>query len=540
MAALASSSPLHNHSQRSSVFADRPSSLDAATSMSRNLQTFMFAPSPCNKPAPKFFPAKPTTTTATSSPILAPNPCFIRKSRKHRSRQFGNSLDFAKRSLFPFQKDSPIHHPTATFDLDFEPTLHHKQSYFDMTKPAAANNNNNNKDEDLDMDSDSSSSIFSDAEEDDDVSSSKNSLRSINSNASLFSNASASSSSTVDSYFSIPTSDLPQKTARNKMKSISNSALFNKPELSWNNTSTATCSPRKPRAWGMPSFSGIMSGSSIPSFPRPSKVRRTQSMFENPKDVVEELASSPSADMCQSIFAREDCTIKSFTVEQDPFRRIDRETLCEILDNKHSHLYDRHVVIDCRFEYEYSGGHIDGAININNKERLEEALIASASPSERVLLIFHCEYSAHRGPRMAMHLRSLDRQINMNRYPILNYPDIVVLSGGYSNFFESCKDRCFPKRYVEMNDAGFTERCEREMERFRRTMKTTRSFTAVGSCNNNNNTSSPVAQRSHSAFNTFRFPLRDNTEEATATLNTTPTQPARRRLGVPKCNLFCS
>lgn len=502
--------------------------------MSRNLQTLMFAPSPCNKPTLKFFPTKSTTTTATSSPILVPSPSFIQKPRKQRSKHafptpgLGTSLDYARRSLFPFQKEP------ATFDLDFEHTLHHKQSYFDLPK---------SKDDDLDMDSDSSSSIFSDAEEDDE----KTSLRSVNSNASLFSNSSTSSATTVDSYFSNP-SYVPQKTARHKMKSISNAALFNKPELAWNGGDYKSRAPTKPRAWGMPSFGTTPTNTTTPVFPRHCKVRRTQSMFENAQDVVEELASSPSADVCQSILAREDCSIKSFTVEQDPFRRIESETLCEILDGKHSHLYDRHVVVDCRFEYEYSGGHIDGAININNKERLEEVLIASASPAERVLLIFHCEYSAHRGPRMAMHLRNLDRQVNMNRYPMLNYPDIAILNGGYSKFFHGCKDRCFPKRYVEMNDSSFTDRCEKEMERFRRTMKTTRTQSYTYGTNNNNNNNSPVASRSQSVFNTFRFPLRDNCDEdmsssdiSMSSLNTTPTQPTRRRLGVPKlaqCKLF--
>ena len=555
------SSPLDP--QRSpSYYSDR---LDQATSMSRNLQSFLFQQSPRNNtPKPssskfgssfRFYPTASTTTTATS---LASSPSFIQRPRRLRSKtssifpapNLSNSPPdnyeklSARRSLFPFQKD-------ISFDIEFEHSLPHKTSYFDLRA----------KDhDDIDMDSDSnnsssSSSIFSDAEEDDEF---KPPLSHINSNISLFSTASTSSSaSTSDSYFTHNHSEIPTKLSRHRMKSISNasSILSNKPELSWNGTpeqkrGAPTKSSANRVAWGMPSFAS--NSPTTPVYPRHCKVRRTQSMFEHPQDVMSsdvkeeaELSSSPSIDGCQSILAREDCPIKSFTVEQDPFRRIDRDTLCEILDGQHKELYDRHVVIDCRFEYEYEGGHIDGAININSKETLEKVLISPASSTERTLLVFHCEYSAHRGPRMAMHLRSIDRQVNMNRYPMLHYPDIVILAGGYSHFFAEHDSRCFPQHYVGMNDNA--DACEREMDKFRRTMKTTRTQSYTYGANNN--TSSPVAaSRSQSAFTTFRFPPRDessdmDSSDSSINLNdTTPTQPvARRRLGVPKlaqCKLF--
>ena len=30
------------------------------------------------------------------------------------------------------------------------------------------------------------------------------------------------------------------------------------------------------------------------------------------------------------------------------------------------------IVVDCRFDYEYQGGHIKGAINVNSKDAMEE------------------------------------------------------------------------------------------------------------------------------------------------------------------------
>lgn len=257
--------------------------------------------------------------------------------------------------------------------------------------------------------------------------------------------------------------------------------------------------------------------SSTPFASKFKRPRRTHSMFQDPKELMQEeldeekemvrrLSLSPDVNNnVDSFLVSQHCQLESFSVEGDPFRRIKRETLVQILDGQYSHYYDRHVVIDCRFEYEYDGGHIDGAININSKDRLEELLTKegeilgdygsssssssdddispkscakscnnSSSPpsaSSRTLLIFHCEYSAHRGPRMAMHLRNRDRRLNMTNYPHLNFPDVVILQGGYNHFFEQFHSRCYPPQYVEMNDSLHKSTCEREMGRFRRHMK---------------------------------------------------------------------
>lgn len=218
-----------------------------------------------------------------------------------------------------------------------------------------------------------------------------------------------------------------------------------------------------------------------------NNVKRIHSLFSHPKDFMIDpmnqtvpekviVAPSPATPRLEttSILEKVDCPIKTHSVNEDQFKRIDRDTLCEILDGSFSHLYDRFMVIDCRFEYEYDGGHIDGAININTKEKLEEVLLPERLKDEKVLLVFHCEYSAHRGPRMAKHLRNLDRQRNINRYPFLSYPDIAILSGGYSHFFTEYGERCYPQKYVEMNDTLHQHTCERELGRFKRDMRFTR------------------------------------------------------------------
>ena len=87
------------------------------------------------------------------------------------------------------------------------------------------------------------------------------------------------------------------------------------------------------------------------------------------------------------------------TSEPESLPRITHSTLIEVLDGSYNHCYDNKVIIDCRFEYEYNGGHIEGALNFCDKEQLAERLFQAPS-SARTLLILHCEYSAHRAPLM--------------------------------------------------------------------------------------------------------------------------------------------
>jgi M-phase inducer tyrosine phosphatase len=138
----------------------------------------------------------------------------------------------------------------------------------------------------------------------------------------------------------------------------------------------------------------------------------------------------------------------------------------DILDGKYNDKYDQRMVVDCRFEYEFDGGHIDGAVNYNDKELLTSQLFQSALPG-KTLLIFHCEYSAHRAPIMARYVRQQDRTTNVEHYPKLTYPEVYILDGGYSGFFSEHRDRCFPQNYVEMDAKEHAFTCEREMGRLR-------------------------------------------------------------------------
>lgn len=198
-------------------------------------------------------------------------------------------------------------------------------------------------------------------------------------------------------------------------------------------------------------------------------------MFETPVDVVKVKAEEPAQSNLQAVMDIEDIQdpmLPHFFPEGDSesIPRISQETFLDVLDNKFTGRYTQRIVIDCRFEYEYEGGHIDGAINYNDKELLARHLFQT--PMEgKTLLIFHCEYSAHRAPMMARHIRSQDRTVNAEFYPKLTYPDVYILDGGYSEFFTQHSCRCYPQSYVEMNDEGHIATCEREMGKLQQKRK---------------------------------------------------------------------
>ena len=78
-----------------------------------------------------------------------------------------------------------------------------------------------------------------------------------------------------------------------------------------------------------------------------------------------------------------------------------------------------------------------GALNLHQEEQVEDFLLrvplAAISSERRVLVVFHCEFSSERGPRMCRFVRKRDR--SLNEYPRLHYPELYILKGGYKDFF---------------------------------------------------------------------------------------------------------
>ncbi|KAH3849387.1 hypothetical protein DPMN_091787 [Dreissena polymorpha] len=71
------------------------------------------------------------------------------------------------------------------------------------------------------------------------------------------------------------------------------------------------------------------------------------------------------------------------------------------LEGAYSDRIDQLTVIDCRYPYKFEGGHIKRANNLFTKQAIKDFIHNSATSSEKNhVLIFHCEFSSERGPKM--------------------------------------------------------------------------------------------------------------------------------------------
>ncbi|XP_006894273.1 PREDICTED: M-phase inducer phosphatase 2 isoform X2 [Elephantulus edwardii] len=144
---------------------------------------------------------------------------------------------------------------------------------------------------------------------------------------------------------------------------------------------------------------------------------------------------------------------------------ISPETMVALLMGKFSNIVERFVIVDCRYPYEYEGGHIKTAVNLPLERDAETFLLQSpikaCNLDQRIILIFHCEFSSERGPRMCRFIRKRDRAAN--DYPSLHYPEMYILKGGYKEFFPQHPTLCEPQDYRPMNDEAFKE----ELKTFR-------------------------------------------------------------------------
>jgi M-phase inducer tyrosine phosphatase len=162
-------------------------------------------------------------------------------------------------------------------------------------------------------------------------------------------------------------------------------------------------------------------------------LRRTHSLNSKPESFVQ-LASIPPT------FAEVQYKpiLPCLDIGKDAINRISPETVCDLIEGRYDDQIDEYYIIDCRFPYEYEGGHIIGALNINNMDELNNMFFRNPPDTgKKCVIVFHCEFSSHRAPRMALHLRGEDRIRNKLNYPNLYYPDIYILHEGYKGFFKT-------------------------------------------------------------------------------------------------------
>ncbi|KIK97416.1 hypothetical protein PAXRUDRAFT_136344 [Paxillus rubicundulus Ve08.2h10] len=195
--------------------------------------------------------------------------------------------------------------------------------------------------------------------------------------------------------------------------------------------------------------------------------------------VQKEVLESPSAKLMLAGFGDNETLGKILPchrVREDGLMRIAPKTLDALMDGAYDDRIAEFHVIDCRFDYEYIGGHIPGAVNINTTSGVEEFCLGVSKPkpcvsgdsSKKTVLVFHCEFSAKRAPTIAKHLRSKDRAMNNHMYPKIHYPEVYILEGGYCEYYKQAAGRCQPQGYVTMDDPIHAVSRREDLDQFRK------------------------------------------------------------------------
>eukprot|EP00698_Gefionella_okellyi_P017584 TRINITY_DN5166_c0_g1_i1.p1 TRINITY_DN5166_c0_g1~~TRINITY_DN5166_c0_g1_i1.p1 ORF type:complete len:395 (-),score=49.67 TRINITY_DN5166_c0_g1_i1:64-1248(-) len=147
-------------------------------------------------------------------------------------------------------------------------------------------------------------------------------------------------------------------------------------------------------------------------------------------------------------------------------------TLSDLLDGKYARDFDHVYVVDCRFDYEYEGGHIRTALNLSQPQDVEGFFMHPTCPTgDRVAVVFHCEFSSKRGPKLARYLRELDRAMHKHCYPQLSFSQVFLLDLGYKQFFAECAHVCEPREYVPMRIEDQRECMKKRISQHRRSWR---------------------------------------------------------------------
>ena len=154
-----------------------------------------------------------------------------------------------------------------------------------------------------------------------------------------------------------------------------------------------------------------------------------------------------------SDFSKPYC-LPTITGKHSDMKSISPETMARLVKNDFSETVGNFQIIDCRYPYEFEGGHIRDASNIWERDTMIKQFMNSQEKEQpmdkRKIIIFHCEFSSQRGPKMSRFLRKLDRESNKDCYPSLYYPELYLLEDGYKAFYEQYPELCDPHSYTPM------------------------------------------------------------------------------------------
>ncbi|XP_047550955.1 M-phase inducer phosphatase 1 isoform X3 [Lutra lutra] len=214
-----------------------------------------------------------------------------------------------------------------------------------------------------------------------------------------------------------------------------------------------------------------MTGASPEEAASPEKpqeiLHQSLSLASSPKGTIENILDNDPRDLIGDF--SKGYLFHTVAGKHQDLKYISPEIMASVLNGKFANLIKQFVIIDCRYPYEYEGGHIKGAVNLHMEEEVEDFLLKKPivpTDGKRVIVVFHCEFSSERGPRMCRYVRERDRL--GNEYPKLHYPELYVLKGGYKEFFLKCQSHCEPPSYRPMHHEDFKE----DLKKFRTKSRT--------------------------------------------------------------------
>ncbi|XP_066207556.1 M-phase inducer phosphatase 1 isoform X4 [Saccopteryx leptura] len=237
-------------------------------------------------------------------------------------------------------------------------------------------------------------------------------------------------------------------------------SVLKRPERSQEESPRGRTKRRKSTACASPD------GAASPEKP-PEIPHQSLSLISAPKGTIENILDNDPRDLIGDF--SKGYLFHTVAGKHQDLKYISPEIMASVLNGNFANLIKEFVIIDCRYPYEYEGGHIKGAVNLHMEEEVEDFLLKKPivpTDGKRIIVVFHCEFSSERGPRMCRYVRARDRL--GNEYPKLHYPELYVLKGGYKEFFLKCQSHCEPPSYRPMHHEDFKE----DLKKFRTKSRT--------------------------------------------------------------------
>ena len=89
-------------------------------------------------------------------------------------------------------------------------------------------------------------------------------------------------------------------------------------------------------------------------------------------------------------------------------KSISSHTMARLMRGEFNDAVASYKIVDCRYPYEFKGGHIGSAVNLYTHQEIISTLMSSKTELAKVvpegpkrnIVVFHCEFSSERGPKL--------------------------------------------------------------------------------------------------------------------------------------------